>query len=976
METTPAQRSNAIRRYSKPSIRSQTPDQPLRLPPLKIKPSPPVTIQDSPNENHNFPQFPPPNVILHPEDANNKVLSAIVKSFFSVDNRAMTTKDLTDLAVTTGGLVCHKASAALQAISSYLRTHLERCELQQDQPLVLRHYLSGTVLDDDLVPALHSRTGGSHQPVDEAAIPARTTNFRKGTAVYYLSRVTGAPCPFSRVGIRLCDYVEKGDIVDVDVDESKLSKPEHKVERQRGSRRIAARVGAESALLESEQCGKKRKRSPPDSRTHTTSEQVSSDASDSERPSPPTRIKLTLRLKPLAQVTASIAAAKAAATAAGGDSDDDDDDDDMSIDSSSSSSMSSDEDEISTSSHRPSLKPSDAEMDADKPCLPPYPRRSISIPAYRPWIDPSSHSDYPSCYTYRRTRSPSIPYSVGSLPPDSGDEDDLPDRRLSMNLDESSFDSSDVDSGSSPGPRSPSASVAPLDMPSLSYPRVKQEPTDVQGILDAWEDLDHVREMEYGKPFSVPQIVDLDEIKREENPDSWDWDSGYREYTSDPASIKQEEDSPSVVRAQLLDLSFQNWRSTDVSSSPLLSPVSPASEYGLFSPFGFPPESPLLRKGKDLAFAPNVRPRAQTVPSTNSFFDSIPTHISFSLPPPPSTAPVTSTPETSFLSQSSLTALIESLTMVTEDLPASPQPPCISPRQMDIRAWNGSSEAFEPEIRATQIEGIPAYQMKLGSQTLLRRIDTDFVNLTPIAAHLHSPCSSMIKDSVIIDAGSDIVRGLWAPLAAAQIYVKDHRPLSPLAIDTAGLDIFLNVGLVDKFPVAVKEFIAGVKSKEAVDAFGKSFMSPVQVHELADQAQVSAVSNQASRTTSEHSSPSLDLSLQPTPLSPGEQEIFQALCVTSHWEKDNASPGPSTRPDCRSLSIITTGGCNDAMDTDDEPLTPLESSPCSARSMSHELEHVISTKPLRRSKRVADAAAAAVNPTRNRSRRKESRNSS
>ena len=99
-------------------------------------------------------------------------------------------------------------SAAGQAITTYIRNHLQRCEIQQDHPLLLRHVLSGTAADDDLVPALYSRAGGAHcaLPQDDK----RITNFRRGTVVWYLSRAAGVPCPFSRAGIRLCDYNENG----------------------------------------------------------------------------------------------------------------------------------------------------------------------------------------------------------------------------------------------------------------------------------------------------------------------------------------------------------------------------------------------------------------------------------------------------------------------------------------------------------------------------------------------------------------------------------------------------------------------------------------------------------------------------------------------------------------------------------------------------------------------------------------------
>ena len=45
------------------------------------------------------------------------------------------------------------ASAASQAITTYLRSHARRCESEQDAPLLLKHTLSGSPADDDLAPA-------------------------------------------------------------------------------------------------------------------------------------------------------------------------------------------------------------------------------------------------------------------------------------------------------------------------------------------------------------------------------------------------------------------------------------------------------------------------------------------------------------------------------------------------------------------------------------------------------------------------------------------------------------------------------------------------------------------------------------------------------------------------------------------------------------------------------------------------------
>lgn len=725
-------------------------------------------------------------------------------------------------------------SAASQAITTYIRSHLQRCDAQQDQPLLLRHVLYGTSADDDLLPALHSRSGGSHGAHTDKKAEDRSTNFRKGTVVWYLSRATGAPCPFSRAGIRLCDYVDSAREAR---SEGKLLKREGKRQRQREreSRRIAARAEAQMSLG-SEQCGQKRKRrslrvSMARSSGYSSGEDLSSEPSEDERPPPPSKIKLTLRLKPLAQVTASIAAAASSRPVVDL-SRDFDSDDDMSVDGSSGSDSSSGDDADATSKRLSPVKASSSEID-DKPCLPPYPRRSISIPTYRPSPDFHSYSPYPS-YTYRRSRSPSIPYSVASPPPESDDENDnfhvgaiteprgtssaVSRRRLGgsfnfpspgeVDMDyDSNFDdfySSDVDGisaqGSSPGPRSPSMPLVPLMMssssttpysyPYASDPRVKEEPTDVRGILDAWEDMDHLRQVECGKLASdVVQVVGSVSpfVKSESDVfGAWGWESTYNDFSgsspdsspfsssSPPSSssigavIKSEDSSDLAISSGLaptLDFSFQNWRSpghsdpyyrADGSVSPLsaVSPTSPLSDQGLFSPFGFgfpTPESPttssVLRRESEFqdsrAESATIRPRSKTVPalpSLGSFIDVIPSSPSppptATLSPPPSTAPAQMGSSSALNPFHPLTALIHSLSLSIDPSLASQnsqasasqvsQPACVSPRQMDIRVLGAQTYVqsdgvaaslgedavtvhtcipCDPEIKATQVEG-------------------------------------------------------------------------------------------------------------------------------------------------------------------------------------------------------------------------------------------------------------------------------
>ncbi|OJA18733.1 hypothetical protein AZE42_11125, partial [Rhizopogon vesiculosus] len=205
MSDTSHSHSYGTRIKNKPSARLRHTPPPRRIKPARHPSQPPT-------QPTNYPLFPLPNVLLHPEDASSKVFHAIGRCFLSVDNRAMTIKDLAEMTLKFG-LMCQNVSAASQAITTYIRNHLARCEAQQDQPLLLRHFLSGTPADDDLVAALHSRVGGAPlqrqpSPTDSTPNipPGRHTNFRRGTIVWYLSKASGVSCPFARARVLLSNY--------------------------------------------------------------------------------------------------------------------------------------------------------------------------------------------------------------------------------------------------------------------------------------------------------------------------------------------------------------------------------------------------------------------------------------------------------------------------------------------------------------------------------------------------------------------------------------------------------------------------------------------------------------------------------------------------------------------------------------------------------------------------------------------------
>ncbi|KAF9466298.1 hypothetical protein BDZ94DRAFT_1306292 [Collybia nuda] len=955
----------------KPSARlRQSPDPPTQ--PRKVKSTPstkPLPVQAS-HLPFNIPQFPPPHVVLHPDDANSKVFLAIGRSFLSVDNRAMTIKDLAEMTVKFG-LVCQNVSAASQAITTYIRTHMSRCDVQQDCPLLLRHTLSGTASDDDLLPALHSRSGGAHC----AASPDnRITNFRRGTMVWYLSRATGAPCPFTRAGIRLCDYGEDGK------DGGAAAARERKRQRDRERR------GA--------QCGEKRKRPL----RGCVVKGMESDSNDDE---PPPKVKLTLRLKPLFRKSPSSDLTSNSGSETRRiidlskeiDSDSDDSEDDsMSVD----SSEAEEEEEV--------LIPPPVIEEKEEPwSLPPYPRRSISIPCYTPSTEdyfPSFPSPIPEQSKGPFRRSPSVPYSVGSPPPDSEDEDDdfhitmTGVRRHSVDpsrapTNEADFDwDADLDSEGdgetvweSPGPRSPSAPI----MPNMADIAVKVEPTDVQGMLEAWEDFDS--SMAGAKVVEVITQAAASVLEAEtkrvkvEALDSWNWESGYPLQNQEwyPSS---DELGPPIKQE---DFEFDNLLySTDLHLSP--SPISPGSQLSSFHP-----DSPsTYSSGTEVSHYDNewyrrgdqfatVRPRAHTTASSFSAFTGS-TSSAWTSPETPSrdtagaSKPENLTlPSTPALSLS-LATLIQSMSMNSPTSVAPSHlvlpPPCISPNETRCEANSlpdvvvvHTCQPCTPAISATQIEGISVYQMLLGSFSLLRRIDTDFVNLSPIMAYTGAPCPPLatIPNSTVITKGSAAVSGTWVPLAAAQAYVRDHP------LQGGPLDIFLSDVLFERFPTALQDFHKSSSPGRMLNHFGPHFGSTLQASRLTVQTdapernswEVAWQQQDAGHSITPHNNFTLSTGLPScdkneevdAPLSATEQEIFHALCVIPDWDKENTPSPNSMLVDEKATAFVS-----EEVRVDETKESILMDTTATERL----------DRPLRRSKRVADAALAAQTRTRSR----------
>ncbi|EIW60306.1 uncharacterized protein TRAVEDRAFT_70735 [Trametes versicolor FP-101664 SS1] len=929
----------------KPSIRLRhSPDAPQSQ--RRIKPAPvrkaradsvegPAPAPPPPD----LPAFPPQHVYLHPEDAANKVFIALGRALMSVDNRAITVKDLAELSMKSG-LMCQNVSAAGQAIATFIRTHYARCEAQDDQPLLLKHGMSGTMFDDDLVPALYSRVGGAHCTLNNGA-QDRLTNFRRGTQVWYLSKAAGAPCPFARAGIRLCEYNEDGRI-------GTVPNPGKERKRERDRMRKAAQA-----------CGQKRKRLP---RSCADKGPLTSDSSDDDEEERPPKVKLTLRLRPCLASTPGASSSHSANSVSMSPSaspqpeEDSDVEQDSDYDSDSDS-MSVEEDE-------------DDDMNEPGPALllpsqrSPGPSRPFSLPQCVPPPLPG----FPSApETYRRSMS--TPYSErsGSPPPDSEAEDDdyhitmtdarrLYSRSCASTEDEDSawdgdfFGDVDVDAETqwdSPGPRSPSVQIEDEVV-------VKQEPTDVRGLLDAWEDLE-TRATDLKVIDIVAQAAaaerQMEEQAASDDLSKWSWPSTLPESTE---HIKQEDVEPNLLFS-------------DSEFSPPPDTESPLPHYD-YDPYDSPVEERSFRfdagssydsqwRDVEILGPDSVKPRDLEDGVWHEYRGRAvsPEEPIRSPCPGSSTAPDPSSPSSPKLSRAALPpldvkstdvganiaqgrnmsitspSLLASLTSLyirsptipaastqrnagyaVGDAPASaPSTSCVRDPSEDEPLVVHTVHELEPAISATQFEGVPVYQMTLGSSLVLRRIDTDFVNASPIAQRLRVSCPSA-PNAVAVMGGSPSICGTWVPLDVARTLAKGE----------SALETFLSYDLRCLFPPSLNAVHPVGDRQPASSGYGHQFKSASEArrqsmtsHRLElppREFEVSWEDHLSTHPSFILATSALDghrpaMEEAPLPvvetLSPTEEAMFHVLCADPEWDEAPRSPTEEHAPEVGDTAI-------------------------------------------------------------------------
>lgn len=464
-----------------------------------------------------------------------------------------------------------------------------------------------------------------------------------------------------------------------------------------------------------EQCGQKRKRPLRGCVARGSDSELSND--DECRPP---KVKLTLRLRPLNHTSPSSdfpTSESRGVIDLSNESDSDSDD-------SCSDSMSVDSDDEET---RPSPLSQEAPWS-----LPPYPRRSISIPCYTPCTEEPPSTFFPETHAF--CRSPSLTHSIGSPPPDSEDEDDdfhitMTGARRHSTAPRSSADDPDLgwdaDLDSEDEPEITSESPGPV-LSHLMLPEVvvKEEPTDLQGMLEAWEDFD----CSVAGAKVVEVIAQAVEARvackvKTESLDPWIWESGSADQEWRLPSeglaihIKQEEvdvDSP---------FSFHNNLFPQFPPSPL---PSTSQLPGLsYTPSPSPESSrdddwtdggkqfvTLRAAPKSQLPASNIAlpwvSRGDVSPSTSSS-DAIPSSLSIS---------------------QSLAVLIQSMSMNSPTTTVSSSfaipPQCISPLDTHCKGPSPENVVVQtcqpchPSISATQIEGLSFLGLTLNIYTDVR----------------------------------------------------------------------------------------------------------------------------------------------------------------------------------------------------------------------------------------------------------------
>ena len=180
------------------------------------------------------------------------------------------------------------------------------------------------------------------------------------------------------------------------------------------------------------------------------------------------------------------------------------------------------------------------------------------------------------------------------------------------------------------------------------------------------------------------------------------------------------------------------------------------------------------------------------------------------------------------------------------------------------------------------------YELVLGLHQLLRRFDTDFVNLTRIAESLGASPPSLDQDLTGRDLveGCASIFGIWVPLSCAQEYVRTQLFVP------SELEAFLSNTLYEDFPSSIRNLYRSHDHVRSLRQLGPPFRSMVErQHSLS----IDDTTGKAD----------MDILIPPfsdgttlnAPLSVKEAEIFQTLCACPDWDAPSPSPATDLKPE-------------------------------------------------------------------------------
>ena len=215
------------------------------------------------------------------------------------------------------------------------------------------------------------------------------------------------------------------------------------------------------------------------------------------------------------------------------------------------------------------------------------------------------------------------------------------------------------------------------------------------------------------------------------------------------------------------------------------------------------------------------------------------------------------------------------------------------------------------------------YELVLGPHQLLRRFDTDFVNLTRIAECLETSPSLPGPDLPGRDLveGCPSILGIWVPLRYAQEFVQSQSPVPDI------LKTFLSNTLYEDFPSSIRNLYRSHDYLRSLQQLGPPFRSMV---ERQPSLSIDGTARQTEMDT--FVPPFPEGTALDTPLSVREEEIFQTLCACPDWDVPSPSPATESKPEKRK--------------TEKRPRTA-ERPSCATKAL-----------PLRRSRRVAESLAS------------------